>query len=83
VLRVARSLKPEYADALGAIEVEGAAVRDFATQKGITSANAAVRIFRAREALRRGVVAACGRCAEDGCVDCTCGDAEARPRGCH
>ena len=72
VLRVAESLKPEYADALRRIEVEDSAVHAFAEERGITSANAATRVFRARQALRRGVLAACGGCAASGCVDCTC-----------
>jgi RNA polymerase sigma-70 factor (ECF subfamily) len=74
VTRVATSLKPEYADALARIDVDGTAVRDFAAERGISSSNAAVRIFRAREALRRGVIATCGACASGGCIDCTCGD---------
>jgi RNA polymerase sigma-70 factor (ECF subfamily) len=72
VTRVAASLKPEYADALQRIEVDGAAVKEFAVERGITDGNAAVRVFRAREALRRGVVATCGACAASGCTDCTC-----------
>jgi len=72
VMTVAASLKPEYADALQRIEVDGAAVRAFALERGISSSNAAVRVFRAREALRRGVVATCGECATGGCADCTC-----------
>jgi len=72
VLRIAESLKPEYADALRRIEVEDAAVHAFAEERGITSANAAARVFRARQALRRGVLATCGGCAASGCVDCTC-----------
>jgi RNA polymerase sigma-70 factor (ECF subfamily) len=82
VLRVAHELKPEYADALQSIEVDGAAVKDFAAQHGISRSNAAVRVFRAREALRRGILATCGACAEGGCVDCTCGDG-ASAKGCH
>ena len=37
-----------------------------------SSNNAAVRVFRAREALRKQVARACGACATHGCVDCTC-----------
>jgi RNA polymerase sigma-70 factor (ECF subfamily) len=73
VLRVAESLKPEYVDALAAIEVDGTKVAAFADAAGISSGNAAVRVFRAREALRRGVLTACGACAKSGCQDCTCG----------
>jgi RNA polymerase sigma factor (sigma-70 family) len=69
---VASTLKSEYAEALRRIEIEGVAVKDFAVEAGITSGNAAVRVFRAREALRRQVKRSCGTCAEHGCVDCTC-----------
>lgn len=73
VARMASTLKPEYADALQRIEVEGVAVKSFAAEVGISSSNAAVRIFRAREALRKQVVSSCGSCAKHGCVHCTCG----------
>ena len=39
---------------------------------GIEPNNAAVRVHRAREALRKRVTASCGPCAEHGYVDCTC-----------
>lgn len=70
--QLATSLKPEYAEAIQRVEVEGVAVQDFAGQVGITPNNAAVRVFRAREALRKQVKASCGTCAEHGCVDCRC-----------
>ena len=73
VARLADNLKPEYAEALRRIEVDGLAVKDYAAEAGITSNNAAVRVFRAREALRKQVVRSCGTCAEHGCLDCTCG----------
>lgn len=72
VSRLASTLKPEYAEALHAIEVAGTPVKVFAEQKGLSSGNAAVRVFRAREALRKRVAESCGTCAEHGCVDCTC-----------
>lgn len=72
VSRLAATLKPEYAEALQAIEVAGTPVKAYAEQKGLSSSNAAVRVFRAREALKRRVVESCGTCAEHGCVDCTC-----------
>jgi RNA polymerase sigma factor (sigma-70 family) len=72
VARLAETLKPEYAEALQSIEVEGVPVKTFAEERGISSNNAAVRVFRAREALRRQVVASCGTCADDGCLNCTC-----------
>ena len=70
--RLATTLKPEYAEALQAIEVEGQPVKDYAERKGLTAGNAAVRVFRAREALKRRVTESCGTCAEHGCLNCTC-----------
>ena len=72
VSRLAATLKPEYAEALQAIEVTGTPVKAYAEQKGLSSSNAAVRVFRAREALKKRVIESCGTCAEHGCVDCTC-----------
>lgn len=72
VSRVVDGLKPEYAAAIKRVEVEGASVKDYASEAGITANNAAVRVFRAREALRARVRACCGRCADAGCADCTC-----------
>lgn len=72
VARLAQTLKPEYADALRRIEIDGVAVKDYADAAGISASNAGVRIFRARQALRQQVARACGACAEHGCLDCTC-----------
>ena len=72
VSRLAGTLKPDYAEALRAIEIDGMAVKDFAARKGLTAGNAPVRVFRAREALKRRVAESCGICAEHGCTNCTC-----------
>lgn len=72
---LATTLKPEYAQALRRVEVDGVPVREFAQEAGITANNAAVRVHRARQALRREVMAACGRCAEEGCGACACAPA--------
>ncbi len=72
VSRLAATLKPEYAEALQAIEVTGTPVKAFAEQKGLSSSNAGVRVFRAREALKKRVTESCGTCAEHGCLNCTC-----------
>lgn len=72
VARLAGTLKPEYAEAIQRIEVDGIPVKSFAEEAGISSNNAGVRILRAREALRKKVVASCGACATHGCVNCTC-----------
>lgn len=73
VTRLADTLKPEYAAALQRIDIAGVAVKDYAAEAGISVSNAGVRVFRAREALRRQVARSCGTCAEHGCLDCTCG----------
>ncbi len=72
VTRLKAELKPEYAEALERIEVDEVAVKDFADEAGISRSNAAVRVFRAREALRQKVETTCGHCARAGCVDCSC-----------
>jgi RNA polymerase sigma factor (sigma-70 family) len=73
VRRLAATLKPAYAEALERIEVDGASVKDYAAEVGISASNAAVRVFRAREALRGQLARSCGTCAEHGCLDCSCG----------
>ncbi len=72
VSALAETLKPEYAAAIRRVEVDGLPVESFAAEVGITANNAGVRLFRAREALRKRVVASCGTCATHGCLDCTC-----------
>jgi RNA polymerase sigma-70 factor (ECF subfamily) len=72
--RLAATLKPELSAAITRVELDGLAVKDFAAEAGITPGNAAVRVFRAREALRKQVARSCGSCATHGCVDCTCAE---------
>ncbi len=73
VARLAETLKPEYAAALQRIEIDGLSVQAFAQESGVTAGNAAVRVFRARQALRKQVAVTCGTCADHGCLDCQCG----------
>lgn len=72
VSRLATTLRPEYAAALHAIDVQGTPVKAFAEQQGLSPSNAGVRVFRAREALKKRVAESCGTCAEHGCRNCTC-----------
>jgi RNA polymerase sigma-70 factor (ECF subfamily) len=72
--RLASMLKPEYAEVLQEVEVGGRPLTQYAASRGISANNAAVRVHRARQALRKQLVAACGVCAEHGCVDCRCRD---------
>jgi RNA polymerase sigma-70 factor (ECF subfamily) len=73
VAQLAGTLKPEYANAIRRIEIDGVSVKDYAAEAGISASNAGVRVFRAREALKKRVAVCCGSCAEHGCIDCTCG----------
>ena len=72
VARLASALKAEYAEALTAIDVQGMPVKAFAEQRGLSVSNAGVRVFRAREALKKRVTDSCGTCAEHGWQNCTC-----------
>lgn len=72
ITRLARTLKAEYSEVLQAVDVEGLPVKSFAEQRGLSASNAGVRVFRAREALKKRVLESCGTCAEHGCRNCTC-----------
>jgi len=72
VRSLSATLKPEYAEALERIEVDGVTVQGYAAEIGIQPNNAAVRVHRARAALRERVKVSCGTCADHGCLDCTC-----------
>ena len=75
------NVKPEYREAIQAVDLNDGSLADLAAKAGITSNNAAVRVHRAREALRKQVTTACGICATHGCFDCTCNPKETA--GCH
>jgi len=75
------TLKPEYQEALRIIDLDEGSLKDLAAKSGITDGNAAVRVHRAREALRKQVRVACGSCAEHGCLDCQC-DSAVSPSSC-
>jgi RNA polymerase sigma-70 factor, ECF subfamily len=66
------NIKPEYREALTTIDLAGGSIRDLAKRADITEGNAAVRVHRAREAMRKQVQMACGACAEHHCIDCDC-----------
>ena len=66
------TLKPEYREALQAVDLGNESMEELAHRAKITSGNAAVRVHRARQALSKRVRTACGTCAEHGCLDCHC-----------
>lgn len=67
-------LKPEYAVMVRRVDLEGASLQGLAAELSITPNNAAVRLHRARAALRKQLEASCGTCTEHGCLECTCRD---------
>lgn len=72
IRRLVGTLKPEYASAVRRVDLDGATVKAFAEEQGITANNAAVRLHRAHQALKRQVLESCGSCAEHGCYRCEC-----------
>lgn len=74
------TLKPEYAELLRRVDLEGQSTVRAAEDLGVTANNAGVRLHRARKALLREVQRSCGTCATHGCLDCSCGSAAG---GCH
>jgi RNA polymerase sigma factor (sigma-70 family) len=67
------ALKPEYAEMVRQVDLEGRSVPEVAREAGITANNAGVRLHRARQALKKQLERSCGTCASHGCLDCTCG----------
>lgn len=65
-------LKPEWGRLVRRVDLEGESVPDVARDEGITPNNAAVRLHRARAALRDKLRVVCGACARHGCLDCGC-----------
>lgn len=72
VTALLENVKPEYREAIQAVDLEDGSLADLAAKASITANNAAVRVHRAREALRKQVVTACGICATHGCIECHC-----------
>jgi RNA polymerase sigma-70 factor (ECF subfamily) len=72
VSALAETLKPSHARLLRRVDLDGASVSEVAREEGITPNNAAVRLHRARAALRDKLKLACGACARHGCLDCGC-----------
>lgn len=65
-------LKSEYKQALEIVDLGEGSLSELAEQAAITPTNAAVRVHRARQALKKQVELACGACAEHGCLECGC-----------
>lgn len=72
VTRLMDTLKPEYAEAVRRVDLDGESVQAYAASLGIERNNASMRLHRARAALHKQVLRSCGACTLHGCVDCTC-----------
>lgn len=67
ILAGLHQLKPEYRQALEVADMQSRPLAELAEEAGITESNAAVRVHRARNALRKRISDCCASCA-----DCTC-----------
>ena len=72
VTSLVATLRSDYAAAIERVELGGESLQTFAASAGITRGNAAVRLYRARQALRRRIEQSCGTCATHGCYQCEC-----------
>ena len=66
------TLKAEYADAIRAVELGDQDLKAYSRDNHLTQNNAAVRLHRARQSLKKRLVQTCGSCASHGCLDCHC-----------
>jgi RNA polymerase sigma factor (sigma-70 family) len=66
------TLKPAYSEILRDVDLAEDTLEAFANKVGITTGNAAVRVHRARQALKKHLILVCGVCAKHNCVNCTC-----------
>lgn len=66
------TLRPEYAETVRLLDLEGRAPEDTAKSLGITRNNLKVRLHRGRRQLRKRLEQTCRACATHGCLNCTC-----------
>lgn len=66
------TLKPEYAEVIEALDINGETPEHLAKRLGINIGNLKVRRHRARIQLRERLTQTCRLCAKHGCMNCTC-----------
>ncbi len=71
-LTLLASLRPDYAEIIRRVDVDEQPLAECAAALGITANNAAVRLHRAREALRNALLRSCGTDSVRACLDCGC-----------
>jgi RNA polymerase sigma-70 factor (ECF subfamily) len=69
---VVDTLKPQHAQLLRRVDLNGESVQTAARALKMTPNNASVTLHRARKELRSKLEVFCGACAEGACLDCNC-----------
>lgn len=69
---VVDTLKPQHAELLRRVDLNGESVQDAAKTLKMSPNNASVTLHRARKELRARLETFCGACAEGACLDCNC-----------
>ncbi len=67
-----RQMRPNYADLIRRIDLEGESPAAVARDLKLTTNNLTVRLHRARQVLRTTLEQSCGICTKHGCLNCTC-----------
>ncbi|HXU00816.1 MAG TPA: sigma factor [Polyangia bacterium] len=75
------TLKPELANIIRSVDLDGVPLRDYAARAGISANNAAVRLHRARQALGRQIRRTCAAGSIAALRDCECDCAVDAPTG--
>jgi RNA polymerase sigma-70 factor (ECF subfamily) len=80
---VVDTLKPQHAELLRRVDLNGESVQDAAKALKMTANNASVTLHRARKDLRARLETFCGDCADGACLDCDCAERDDSeiPRG--
>ena len=71
---VVDTLKPQPAELLRRVDLNGESVQDVAKALKMTANNASVTLHRARKDLRARLESFCGTCADSACLDCDCAE---------
>ena len=76
---VVDTLKPQHAELLRRVELNGESAQAAARALKLTPNNASVTLHRARKELREKLQAFCGACANGACLDCDCAPTPSDP----
>jgi RNA polymerase sigma-70 factor (ECF subfamily) len=71
---VVDTLKPQHAELLRRVDLNGESVQDAAKAMKMTANNASVTLHRARKDLRARLETFCGDCSDAACLDCDCAE---------